>query len=86
MAPILAATDTPPAQALSAKMKEAKKAPLTLEDCVDLALIISQLSGQRTVSKEYEQLKEDVQEHSEVRRGLFIACMHGHIAAIIGVL
>eukprot|EP00045_Choanoeca_perplexa_P013838 m.158737 g.158737 ORF g.158737 m.158737 type:complete len:731 (-) comp16473_c0_seq1:39-2231(-) len=64
-APIMAASDVAPEQALSEKIKESKNAPLTLEDCVDLALVISQLSGQRTVSKEYEQLKEDVQEHSE---------------------
>lgn len=66
-APVLAAsTEVPPGEALRQKLKQSKSAPLTLEDCVDLALIVSQLSGQKVVSQEFEQLKEDVEEHNEV--------------------
>lgn len=66
-APVLASTELPPREALTAKLKQSQNAPLTLEDCVDLALIVSQLSGQKVVSQEFEQLKEDVEDHNEVR-------------------
>jgi hypothetical protein len=45
---------------------ESTKQPLTLADCIDLAMVISRMSGKKLVSDEFQRLKDDVEDHREV--------------------